>query len=56
MTRTCKSVAVAGLKPLSLAFPANATSASRIEVVADLRAEANRKRRTVVRQEAMLAR
>jgi hypothetical protein len=54
VTRRCKRISVAGLKPLSLAFRARA--AGRIEVVADLRAEANRKRRTVVVQQALVTR
>jgi hypothetical protein len=42
---------VEGLKPLSLVFP-SLVPGSRLAVVADLRAESNRKRRTVVVQRA----
>jgi hypothetical protein len=55
VTRSCRKLTVAGLKPLSLAF-LSTSSLVRVQVVADLRAESNAKRRTVVVQEAALTR
>jgi hypothetical protein len=45
--RECKRASVQGLKPVSLAFPSLVPGPS-LAVVADLRAESNRTRRSIV--------
>jgi hypothetical protein len=52
----CRTVAVQGLRTHSVALPSPVAASRKLEVSVEFAAEANRKRRTVVVQEAVLAR
>lgn len=52
----CRSASIAGLRPLSVAVPTPAGARNRVEVAVELKAEANRTRRTLVVRQAAIRR
>ncbi len=52
----CRSADIAGLRPLNVAVPAPVGARNRVEVAVELKAEANRTRRTLVVRQAAIRR